>query len=690
MLAILPTPLYLLHPARERVQPSQLSSDLKETETGMSTRQQIVQTILLISVIALIVVTPVAVYEIGLMAAVVAGLLAIAAFVINRFFLPIPEGKPGDAPRIDSNLTTQILQKSEKQFRDAFEYAAMGMALVSPSRQFLKVNPSLAKMLGTNSENILDTYFLSLVVPEDADAVEASLVQLLDGAAQSFHSETRVYRKNRSVRWVRLSVTLVREVSDEPVYFVFQFEDITERKVTEDRLLHNALYDALTDLPNRFLFLDRLRVAVNRIRRDPNGRLTVLQVDFDRFKLINDRFGQQTGDNMLTQASLRLRNILRATNTVARIGADEFAIFVEDSGFEEILSIVGRIRQELSRPFDLDGELIYSTVSVGIAVGSADYESPEFLLRDANTALKQAKRSGRDRYEIFVDEMHSSSIEFLQMETDLRHALERGELKLFYQPIVTLETGILAGFESLVRWDHPVRGFVSPVEFIPIAENTGMIIPIGEWILRESCRQLRSWQQISDRSADLWVSVNVSSKQFVDFDLVSLVTDSLEETGLEPRCLKLEITESTMVENIDYVASVMEQLKQIGVKLSIDDFGTGFSSLSILNRFPLTSLKIDRAFVAQIKDVETPVEIVKTIVNLAHSLNLEIIAEGVETIEQLSQLRQLGCHFGQGYCFATPLEAETVGELLGDSPTSSAFYYLLPTHSQVPEPVHYA
>lgn len=638
--------------------------------------------------IALLVITPVAVYEIGIPAALVASGLAVAAFFLNRLFVQnnLATGQDDHDSR---DITNQILQKSEKQFRNAFEFAAIGTALVSTSRQFLKVNHSLANILGCNAENLLETSLLSVVVPEDADAVEAGLAKLFDASGQNFLAETRVYGKNRSVRWMCLSVSLISEISNEPSYFVIQFEDITERKSEEERLLHNALYDVLTDLPNRFLFLDRLKVAVNKIRRQPNGRLTVLQVDFDRFKLINDRFGQQAGDNMLAQASQRLRKIMRATNTVARIGADEFAIFVEDSGFEEILSIVGRIRQELSRPFDLDGEVVYATVSVGIAVASADYESPEFLLRDANTALKQAKRSGRDRYEIFVDEMHARSIQFLQMETDLRHALERGEFKLVYQPIVTLETGILAGFESLIRWDHPVRGFISPVEFIPIAENTGLIIPIGEWILRESCRQLRSWQQISDRSADLWVSVNVSSKQFVDFDLVSLVARALEETGLEPRCLKLEITESTMVENIEYVASVMEQLKETGVKLSIDDFGTGFSSLSILHRFPLTSLKIDRSFVAQIKNAETPVEIVKTIVNLALSLDLEIIAEGVETIEQLSHLRQLGCHFGQGYCFAVPLEAGAVAELLGVSPTSSALYYLLPTDSKSSNPVTY-
>jgi diguanylate cyclase (GGDEF)-like protein/PAS domain S-box-containing protein len=670
----------------------------KETEIqiGMRTRHWLSQKLALIIGFALIITAPFAAYRYDLAAAVLFGVLAVLCFVIHRFFFSsgnsheeqfaLSDGVFSEPQyeQFEPGPTLQVLQKSEKEFRNAFEFAAIGMAIVSPENEFLRVNRSVSEIFGRTTENLLDTGLLSLVVPEDADSVKLNLANLLGGIVQSFQSDTRFLRKNGETVWLRLSASLI--VVEQP-HFILQFEDITDRKNTEDRLLHNALYDVLTDLPNRFLFIDRLQVAVNRVRRDPNVRLTVLHVDFDRFKLINDRFGQHLADRMLVQASQRLRKILRATNTVARLGADEFAIFVEDGSFEEILSIVGRIRQELSRPFDLEGDVIYATVSVGIAIGSPTYESPEFLLRDADTALKQAKRLGRDRYEIFSDEMHSRSIDFLQMETDLRHALERGEFRLFYQPIVTLETGILAGFESLVRWDHPTRGFISPAEFIPIAEDTGLIIPIGEWVLRESCHQLRSWQMISDRSADLWVSVNVSSKQFVQFDLVTLVASALEETGLKPRCLKLEITESTMVENIEYVASVMEKLKQTGVKLSIDDFGTGFSSLSILHRFPLDSLKIDRSFVSQIKDAETPVEIVKTIVNLSNSLGLEIIAEGVETIEQLSQLRQLGCKYGQGYCFATPLAADTVEELLGLSPSSSAFYYLLPASSLASQPI---
>jgi len=592
----------------------------------MWTKQQLWQTLLLIAGIALVLFSAAAVFKFGFATFAVSVPIAVVGFVIYKMFmgtLNISREQAAQASRHVEELShyiseqeriTKILQKSEKQFRNSFEYAAIGMALVSPLCELLRVNRSLAKILGCKMEDLLDTSLLSLVVPDDLDPVKVNLARLLDGVVQSSYSETRVFRKDREIRWLMWSASLVREASNEPSHYILQFEDITDRKKAENRLLHNAMYDALTDLPNRFLFLDRLQVAFNRALRQANNQITVLHIDFDRFKLVNDRFGQRVGDKMLVEAANRLRKSTRASNTVARLGADEFAVLIEEGSFEQALAIVEHIRLELSRPFDIDGELIYLTVSIGVAVASQSYESPEFLLRDADTALNNAKRLGRDRYEIFAEEMHIDSIQFLQMETDLRHALERNEFKMYYQPIVELESGNLAGFESLIRWEHPDRGLVSPAEFIPIAEDTGLIIPIGEWILRESCRQLREWQKLSDRSADLWVSVNVSSKQFVKFDLVTLVADTLEETGLSPRCLKLEITESTMVENIDYVATLMEQLKLTGVKLSIDDFGTGFSSLSILHRFPLDILKIDRSFVAQIKDAEVSVEVVKTIV----------------------------------------------------------------------------
>ena len=623
-------------------------------------------------------------------AAVVAILMAILGVALSRAMIgSLNESLGGpteatfrsleiamDAPA--SANTPYVLKQTDKYFRTSFEAAPCGMAIVSPTKQFLLVNQALAEVFGCTIDDLMDTGLLAQVAREDTDSIEINLGRLLDGTDRTFQTETRIKRMDGDVRWLRMSVSVVSGILNVPFHFVIQFEDVTERRIAEERRVHNTLHDELSGLPNRHLFLDRLQMTVNRALREPGSRLSVLYVDFDRFKFINDNFNQQIADKMLKQAGERLIKLLPQTNTVARLGGDEFAILLEDRTFEEVLEAVMQIRQELSLPYYLNNEQIYTTVSVGVAIGSQVYESAEILLRDAATALKQAKLSGRDRYEIFVEEMHSNSVQFLQLEADLRLALERNELRVVYQPIVTLSTGILAGFESLIRWEHPVRGTISPVEFIPIAEESGMIVQIGEWIMRESCKQLCKWKEASERSADLWVSVNVSSKQFFEADLVTTVSNVLADSGLEPRFLKLEITESTMAEDIEYVTATMELLKEMGVKLSIDDFGTGFSSLSVLDRLPLDSLKIDRSFVSQIKTADTVVEMVRTIVNLAKSLDLEIIAEGVETIQQLSQLRQLGCQFGQGYCFATPLDVYTLDELLGADGASSEFFYLLP------------
>jgi EAL domain-containing protein (putative c-di-GMP-specific phosphodiesterase class I) len=311
--------------------------------------------------------------------------------------------------------------------------------------------------------------------------------------------------------------------------------------------------------------------------------------------------------------------------------------------------------------------MIFVSASIGVAPWSRDCERPEFMLRDADTALYQAKRRGRDRFELFTVEMHERAMQALQIENDLHQALDRREFRLHYQPIVDLKSGVLSGFESLIRWEHPSRGLVSPADFIPIAEESGLILSIGEWVLRESCRQLSSWIEDSGALEHLWISVNVSSKQFVQDNFVGIVRGALTESGIAPDSLKLEITESAMVENIEMVVSVMEELKTLGVRLSIDDFGTGYSSLSYLHRLPLSSLKIDRSFVDQMSNGSENEEIIKTIVALAQSLNLEIIAEGVETSDQLEQLRGLSCQLGQGYLFARPLDVASVGKILETS-----------------------
>lgn len=642
----------------------------------MLTRQQLWQKLLRISGIILFILTVFCVYEFGFGVLLVSIPIAILGFFINRMFmktLNISHEQAIQARRHVEELSHyiaeqerigKILQKSEEQFRNAFDYASIGMALVSLSGKFLKVNRSLIETLGYSEDELLELNVKTLIFEEDFDPFNLKLSKLVDGAVNSCQMEKRVYHKNREILWMMWSASKIQAEAGESSHFIFQLQDITDRKHAEERLVHDALHDALTDLPNRVLFLDRLDVAFKRAKRHFDNHFAVLYLDFDRFKLINDSFGHLVGDKLLIEISHRLKTILRTSDTVARLGGDEFTMLVEEiTDISEAISIVERIRDEMAKPFDLEGQVIYATVSVGIAAWSRKYERPEFILRDADTALYQAKRKGRDCFEVFSEEMHATALRSLQIETDLRSAIEKDELRVFYQPIVELETGTISGFEALIRWQHPAQGLVSPIEFIPIAEETGLIMPIGAWILQESCRQLKEWQTLSNKSANLWVSVNVSSKQFLQTDLVALVAQTLEETGLSPQCLKLEITESAMVDNIEYVVKVMEELKKLGVKLSIDDFGTGYSSLSNLHRLPLSSLKIDRSFVKQMQENIESDEIIKTIIALAQSLNLEIIAEGVETSDQLSQLQQLACQLGQGYYFAKPLEANAIENL---------------------------
>lgn len=568
----------------------------------------------------------------------------------------------------DQEHMRKVLQKSEEQFRNAFDHASIGMALVAPGTKPLKVNRSLCDILGCEAETLLATEFPEILHEDDREIFELNLGKLIANEESSCQMEMRVKRSPEELIWLMASISFVQDPASGSSHFIFQLQDITDRKRAEARLIHDALHDALTGLPNRVLFLDRLGVAFKRAKRHFESNFAVLYFDFDRFKLVNDSFGHLVGDKLLIKIGERLKSLLRSSDTVARLGGDEFVMLVEEiANVGDATEIVERIRDAMSTPFELDGQLIYITVSIGIAAWSREYERPEFLLRDADTALYQAKRLGRDRYEIFDQQMHQRAIHSLQLANDLHRALECSEMRVHYQPIVKLKSGDLAGFEALIRWQHPTRGLVSPAEFIPHAEETGLIIPIGEWILRESCRQLKEWQQRSEECSKLWVSVNVSSKQFLNTDMFALVADVLEKTGLSPACLKLEITESAMIENLDHVISVMTALKTLGVWLSIDDFGTGYSSLSNLHHLPLSSLKIDRAFVNQMNESSENDEIVRTIVTLAQSLGLEIIAEGVETSDQRSHLQDLECQFGQGYYFARPLDAQAVEELMDNS-----------------------
>ncbi|MGI8908464.1 MAG: EAL domain-containing protein [Candidatus Sumerlaeaceae bacterium] len=459
----------------------------------------------------------------------------------------------------------------------------------------------------------------------------------------------------------------LRNATGEIIGTIGVAHDVTERKEVEMQLHHGAFHDSLTDLPNRALFMDWLSRALAHTLRRPAYKFAVLFLDLDRFKNINDSLGHSSGDRLLVEVSERLRLCLRTEDMVARIGGDEFAVFVDDiDDVGSAVMVARKILTELERPFRIDNHDVFTGTSIGVAVSTTGYQRPDDLLRDADAAMYRAKAAGKGRYEIFDAAMHARVIGLLKLEGDLRKALERTEFVLYYQPIVSLRTGTVAGFEALIRWQHPVHGLLSPSEFIPLAEETGLIVPIGQWSLREACRQMHAWHNLGTVARSATISVNVSARQFREESLVSNVKVVLQETGLAPQSLKLEITESTIMENAEESTLMLLQLRALDVQLHVDDFGTGYSSLAYLNRFPIDALKIDKSFVHDLGVKEESLEIVRTIVAMAQTLGMEAVAEGVETAEQLLQLRALGCKHGQGYYFAEPQEPTKVEHLLSE------------------------
>jgi diguanylate cyclase (GGDEF)-like protein len=461
-----------------------------------------------------------------------------------------------------------------------------------------------------------------------------------------------------------------RHVEELSRYIAEQDRTSKALEQNKEHFRHAAFHDALTGLPNRSLLIDHLKLAIERSKVHHDHLFAVLFLDLDRFKNINDSLGHNTGDQLLVAIAARIGECLRPTDTIARLGGDEFAILLD--GLEDwtiATTVAERVQSELLKPFSLNGHEVYTTASIGIRLSIDGREDAENMLRDADTAMYRAKDNGKARHELFHSTMHTRAVALLKLENDLRRAIEREEFCVHYQPIISLETEALVGFEALARWNHPERGLVPPDEFIPLAEETGLITEIGAWVLREACMQLRKWQQALGRES-LTMSVNLSGKQLTQTDLIQQIQNTLEQTGLNPTWLRLEITESVVMENAELATNTLLQLRKLGVHLSIDDFGTGYSSLSYLHRFPVNTLKIDRSFIGRMAKGDENSEIVRTICTLANNLGMEVVAEGVETREQLELLRSLKCEYGQGYYFSRPVNAEAATTLVLEDPSS--------------------
>ncbi len=562
----------------------------------------------------------------------------------------------------------ELIEESEERFRSAFDYASIGMALVSENGCWLQVNRSLCKLVGYSEDELLTTDIQSLTHPEDLGELLVQQSRLIKGQVAGYQAEKRFIHKLGHEVWTLLSVSRVRDLETKLPRFIFQIQDITIRKRAEAQLLHDAFHDGLTGLPNRALFVDHLNLAIARSLRNDSQLFSVLFLDLDRFKVVNDSLGHLIGDELLMTIARRIESCLRPTDTIARLGGDEFTILLEDlRSNNEAIHVAERIQRELALPFELEGRQVFTSASIGIAPSVIGYDRPEDILRDADTAMYYAKSLGGSCYQVFDKSMHARAVEQLEMQNDLRRAIEQDELFVEYQPIVSLDTFEITGFEALARWRHQEYGLINPGQFIPVAEETGLIIPIGEWILRKACAQAREWQERFPADEPLTISVNLSGKQFAQPDLIRRIEGVLEETKLDPCTLKLEITESVVVENVEAASEMLKQLRILGVGLSIDDFGTGYSSLSSLHRFPISTLKIDSSFVTRMNGNNENTEIVRTIMSLAGNLGMDVTAEGVETLEQATKLRTFGCERGQGFFFSRPLPPEDAEALLRDT-----------------------
>ena len=560
------------------------------------------------------------------------------------------------------NHEASAVRRSEKRFRALVQNASDVVLICSAEGIVTYQSPTAETIWGFAADGLMGKPLLATVHPDNQFAFD-DMLKLLQAASGSTHS-TELRIRDAAGRWRYVELILTNLLDDPNVAgMVATARDIAQRKAFEAELIQQAFHDSLTELPNRALLTDRLEQAYVRSGRR-QGSVGVLFVDLDNFKLINDSLGHQAGDRLLVEAAKRLQSCVRNEDTVSRLGGDEFVILMELATELKAVQAAERIEQKFTRPFKIEGREFVISVSIGIALGDASQGQFDVLLRNADVAMYRAKSEGRARHVVFHASMQTDGLVRLNLESDLRQAIRRGELVVYYQPIVNLDSGEVTGVKALVRWQHPTRGLLLPGEFISVAEETGLIVSIGQWVLEQACRQIVAWRaELSDQAA-LMVSVNLSPREFQQKNLVVQIANTPRAAGLAPAWLKLEITEGVIMLDVEATIKTLWQLKELGVQVAIDDFGTGYSSLAYLKRLPLDILKIDRAFINGIGRDAEDTAIVHAIIAMAKSLNLSITGEGIETAEQAALLREWACDKGQGYYFARPMSQADLAELL--------------------------
>ena len=572
---------------------------------------------------------------------------------------------PGRAARMsmaidvdEGRRASEALRESDRRFREMLDTIELAAVLLDVVGTITYCNPYLLALTSFAKEEVIGRNFFELLVPEERrTGAGADFNSNIGRGVIAAHDEMEILTRRGERRVILWNNTVLRNPEGSILGAASVGSDVTEQRIAERQLIHNAFHDSLTGLPNRALFLDRVEHALNRVKRDGSSSFAVLLLDVDHFKNVNDSLGHSAGDKLLIAIGERLAHSVRAADTVARFGGDEFTVLVEgvaDAGDATRASI--RVQDEIAAPFKIGEQEVFASASIGITIAGSEYENAEQIVRDADTAMYRAKAQGRARAEIFDTNMRAEAVARLKLETELRHAIDREELRVFYQPIVRIASRDVVGYEALVRWQHPAKGLVPPAEFIPLAEETGLVVPIGEFVLREACTQMARWTN----GKPMAMAVNISGRHFATGELLLHINDALAQSRLRPSCLHVEVTESAIIQQPRMARELISEIRGLGCGIALDDFGTGFSSLSYLHQFPIDRLKIDASFVKNAPRQPKNVEIIRSILSLARGLAIEVIAEGIETEDERALLESLGCEFGQGYLFARPMEAGAV------------------------------